>query len=1066
MKSATSSTSKAPPRSGSSGPQFLQLAAQMTLGWVGAFVFMLAQVLVLLSIRRRSVSSIWELQVGLLGLAPSWLLLALPPAILASALMRLLVLRPDRVSLNARLLAAALVGVAGGLVGWGVGGGRHLATLPLRGSFALLVACLSAVTTFLIARWSGHAKRSLRHDYLLIMALFLGGILVELINLSVLVRLYPAFHLGLSAFALTLVAAAAVGWGYKHEILQLKSFLTVCIHYSFPVILLLALGLVQPASQAVSGFDNFRFLVIEGPPSPAWGVELAARIAPPPSIDAGATQLPLGAPRVKSGDQLSFRGQTVLLISVDALRADHLGAYGYQRATSPAIDRLAQEGVRFNAAYAPTPHTSYSISSLMTGKYMRPLLLQGAGRDSELWATLLRTFGYKTAAFYPPAVFFIDRAHFKELERDKLGFEYAWVEFSEGAKRIAQVEKYLSNQKREEPLFLWVHLFGPHEPYEKDARFDFGESDEDRYDSEIRTADETVDQLVRLIRERDPNALVVLTADHGEEFGDHGGRYHGTSVYDEQVRVPLIVSSPDVEAGRVVHHPVQTIDILPTVLDGLEIMVPPRMRGNSFLNDLSGPEPKEDFPGLAVAETDHYVLLAEAQERLICERKSGACQLFDIRKDPAQRRDLSGLRPERLAQMRTRLRQIASTHGRFESEGLRASGQGWPQPIVLGMSGNAEVAPELALLLDDADPSVRRKAAELLFEIGTTAQGPALRLALTREEDPEAQAWIALAITRLGQGAPLVVELLKSKDPKLRRRAALVLAEQGNDLGEAELLAWFMAAEEREHSDALAILKALARLKSKKALYPLIQQLGDVRLRAAIAETLAAIGDKDAKGPLTLALRKERFQLARGPLAQALLDLGAKEELILPLRRFLGVPDPMNNGLGIAMEAGILSDVGGPKARDLRRLHQLSDSGVQLQVIVPPRPKKWKGSELGCRLLLRVRSRSEQAGEIYVQKGAIRWGKKKTFRKRPEISTADSAAVKWDAAELGEEGWTEYRQLVVELPTSFDARPGYPLSLELYANSNLEISALAVVPLAPDLPPPPPEPWEGKKPQD
>ena len=92
------------------------------------------------------------------------------------------------------------------------------------------------------------------------------------------------------------------------------------------------------------------------------------------------------------------------------------------------------------------------------------------------------------------------------------------------------------------PLFLWVHFFEPHEPYvvHPDHLFTGGRSaDEDAYDGEIATADDGIGRIVRLLRARRPGAVVIVTADHGEEFGDHGGRYHGTTVYEEQVRVPL-----------------------------------------------------------------------------------------------------------------------------------------------------------------------------------------------------------------------------------------------------------------------------------------------------------------------------------------------------------------------------------------------------------------------------------------------------------------------------------------------------------------------------------------------
>src|SRR6185503_11594648 len=146
--------------------------------------------------------------------------------------------------------------------------------------------------------------------------------------------------------------------------------------------------------------------------------------------------------------------------------------------------------------------------------------LQGAGADSLTLANVLRVYGYATAAFYPPAVFFIDGERFQNFQRTGLGFEFRKEEFMEGEGRVAQVRDYLSKVPADRRVFLWVHLFAPHEPYELHKDHDFGQRDVDRYDSEVAFADATVGGLVQAIRERDPRAVVIATADHGEEFGD------------------------------------------------------------------------------------------------------------------------------------------------------------------------------------------------------------------------------------------------------------------------------------------------------------------------------------------------------------------------------------------------------------------------------------------------------------------------------------------------------------------------------------------------------------------
>ena len=1037
-------------------PSFWSLLGQ---AWAGALGLILVELGLVLLVHRTSISSIWELERGVFGLLPAWVVLSVLPAAAAALMAWSWLLSPAPPSRVAQLSNACAMASFGAVVAWGVGGGRHLATVSARLGFALGFAGLLGA----LMLWWFRPIHRLFHAQLgqsgrSLVALGCVAGLVECANQLILVRLYPAFHLGLSLVAL-LLAGLAFATTKSHK-LPLKKPVTIGICAVICLTLFSALRLV-PASRAIRGFDNFRLLMLDGSPTLGWGVELASRVAPPPQLDPETAQLPLGARREKKTAHFSFQGRSVLLISIDALRADHLGCYGYARATTPALDQLASQGVRFNAAYAPTPHTSYSITSLMTGKYMRPLLLQNAGRDSELWATLMRTYGYKTAAFFPPAVFFIDGHRFREFEQQKLGFEYAKIEFAEGQQRLGQVKSYLDKQSKGTPLFLWTHLFGPHEPYVKAAEYDFGNQDLDRYDSEVRAADATVGRLVEMMRRHDPNSVIIVTADHGEEFGDHGGRYHGTSVYDEQVRVPLLIVTPGIAQGRVIEPPVQTIDLLPTVLDGLEIVIPPRMRGTSLLMHLEAQGPPLASPGQAFAETENYTLLAEGNERLICQRRSGACRLFDTKADPRQTQDIAATRPDRAAALKATTEQLAETHGLYEAEGLRADGKSWPKAIRLALSGDAQTASDLAQLLDDADLPVRRKAAELLLELASPGQAAALRLALTREEDNETRAWLALALTRLGQAAPLVVELLQSQDVGLRRRAALVLGEQGDDEGELTLIEWFLDKEQIDHDDALRVLRALATIRSKRAVPALLQRLEDVRLRAEIATTLAAIGDKDARPGLAMALSQERFQSARYPLADALLRLGGKDELIVPLRRFLGVPDPIPHGLDLATRAHILDDVGGPSSKDLARLVQLSDSGVQLSVVVPPRGSKDpQEGGLGARVFVRVRSRSPEPAQVFVQLGQPSFGKRSGFRKQPQIDRDRALVLDWPATPVNQDGWTEARELFAPLPAEFSAQPGHALSLELYATSSLELSAIVVVPLRLELPPPPPKPWK------
>lgn len=1004
---------------------------------------------------RARIASAWEVQHGYLGLSPTWVLLGAAGGALGGSAW-ILAESPSR---RARTALGLLCGVGAGAVGWGVGGGRHLAEWGPRLGFAGLVAVTVGLAAFAIApglrRALAWARQGDTQRLVWTSAVLATIALVESVNLWVLVRLYPAFHAGLTAIALGLAVFAWAPWS-----VLLGRPGRAWLAATVGVVLLAAAGLV-PGSRAVRGFDNLRILLLDQGPSLRWGVQLAAALAPPPPLPCADTPCdePASEPEPTSSSGLDWTGRDIVLITIDALRADRLGASRGERPLTPELDALGREGAVFEAAYAPTPHTSYSITSLMTGKYMRPLLLQGAGEDSDTWAKLLRTYEYRTAAFYPPAVFFIDTPRFRRFESSRLDFEYSKVEFAEGQARVEQIRTYLAQQPREKRVFLWLHLFGPHEPYEEHPGFEFGPRDQDRYDSEVAFVDHTVGQVVRLVRERDPGAALLITADHGEEFGEHGGRYHGTTVYEEQVRVPLIVVAPGSVPARRIQEPVQTIDLLPTVLSALAVPRPARIRGRD-LGPLLAPRdggdpasaPKEG-EGFAFAETEDFTLLAEGSFRLVCERKIGACRLFDLTSDPQQLRNVASRNVERFEAMRTRSRQLVASHGQYESRGLRAEGKGWPAPILRGIAGDGDAALELSDLLDDADPAIRRKAAELLFELRHPDTSASLRLSLTRDEDPIVRRWAALGLTRLGEGAPLVYELVRGDDVHFRRLAALALAEAGDGRGEGELIAWWNDPKARDFERSRQLLAALARIRSKKAVGPLVRSLDDVRLRPEIAATLATIGDKDARYFLVRALMQERYQTARSALVEAITALGGKSDLVIPLVRFLGVPDPLQGGLEAARRAGILHQVGGPKTDQLGRIRSLANSGVVAHLNVPP-----GGNGTGVRAVVRATTRGPNPGRLFLQKGTepprINSNKSQPrVRYRPTIEREASIEVPLRPS-------SEPVEVAVTLPASWKAKPGHPFALALFADQNVELHAIALVPLADELPPPEPEPWE------
>lgn len=1029
-------------------------------GIAAVWLVLALESLVVFSLARREVTSSWELTHGLAALVP----LVLPAAALCGVLATCVLMSWARNDshIASRVLLTVLVGAAMGVSGWSVGGGRHLAALGVRSLFAGILALTGAALTWWaaprLARWGKRRPRQLAASA------WLAIVALEVLNRSVLVRLYPGFHVSLAVAVIALAPLTLWTWNHADRDPSAgktqRSQKPVWALLVISVLCVALLPAAAPCARALSRFDNFRLILIDGAPLLGQGVKWAARIAPPPPLfdcgaqgwDATCREPGLHVETSAPVASFSLRGRDILMITVDALRADHLGTYGYSRRTSPNIDRLASSAVKFNHAYAPTAHTSYSVTSMMTGKYMRPLLLQGAGADSDTFATLLRRYGYRTAAFYPPAVFFIDPQRFIPFRDSYLGFEYRKVEFLEGPGRVRQVTEYVNGEPSSQRLFVWVHLFGPHEPYEARAGFEFGSHDVDRYDSEIAYADAAIGDITRAFLAKRPGSLVIISADHGEEFGDHGGRYHGSTVYEEQVRVPLLLHAPDLFAPRKVDAPVQTIDLLPTVLAALDVPRPPRVRGRNLMAQILGTAPPAER-GLALAESEDQVMLAEGSERLICQRQLGACRLFDVSADPGEQTDISATQGARFQQMRRRERELSASHGQYEAQGLRAEGKGWPNAILRGVAGDADAAEEIASLLDDADSSIRRKAAELLFELNRPSAATALRLALTRDEDPIVRAWCALALTRAGQGAPLVFDLLHGRDVRFSRLAALALADAGDARGVEQLVNWWRDEPARSYQQSRWLLDAFSRLRAKAAVPALIRSLADVRLRPHIAATLAEIGDAAAREPLARAFASERYQNARAAIARALVQLHAREEMARPLLRFLGVPDPIPGGLGLAQQAKILQYVGGPEPKELARLVKNANLGTRFITVIP---KTFGGPQRGLRLIVKVANQGSSPGEVRVLpvRGFASESSNNQSLALRNFNTSELAPLVIPVPEKAE--GAELHRLV---PADFRWGQGSSISIDLLATSGVRVQALAVVPLAEELPPPPPRPW-------
>ena len=283
----------------------------------------------------------------------------------------------------------------------------------------------------------------------------------------------------------------------------------------------------------------------------------------------------------------------IVLIVIDTLRADHVGCYGYPRSTTPFLDSLSREGVLFETAYAPMGTTSPSLATVLTSQHplSHGLVRNGMSlKDgADTLQEALRESGYTTAAFvssYPVSRRFgFDQGwdHFDDLfTSDASTFKSSTWEGHQvqggfdrrATDTVNAALTWLGSHETPQPLFLWIHLFDPHRPfdappsYNKWSRQNSASQNEiDQYDAEIRYADHETARLVKAVtRIRDDRPkLLVITGDHGEGLGDHGWPAHNRFTYEEEVRVPLVLSGHGSRKKRI-SHPAHLVDVAPTVL--------------------------------------------------------------------------------------------------------------------------------------------------------------------------------------------------------------------------------------------------------------------------------------------------------------------------------------------------------------------------------------------------------------------------------------------------------------------------------------------------------------------
>ncbi|MBI5186303.1 MAG: sulfatase [Nitrospinae bacterium] len=373
----------------------------------------------------------------------------------------------------------------------------------------------------------------------------------------------------------------------------------------------------------------------------------------------------------------------VILITVDTLRPDHLSCYGYPRRTSPNIDKIASQGILFENVVAQSSWTLPSVASILTSRFPGELRMVNSFskfRDESLRiATILQEREFYTAAFISGGLISASR-----------GFDKGFNTFTDIVGRAEVINSHVFkwlNQKRDKPFFLWVHYFDVHSDYDAPPPFDkrFDETFSDLkigrtdyllnviknglklppaeiskikllYDREILYTDHHIGKLLERLRKKQvlDNSILIIGADHGEEFMEHSKMGHSFTLYDEVVKVPLIIRYPaKLSKSKKISQQVQNLDILPTILDLISVdFIDFQFRGRSLLPLIEG---KLEMDQFAFSETQplgewlkdreewpnnifkSLYMIRTNKNKLIFDEKNKSWEFFDLAADSGEK---------------------------------------------------------------------------------------------------------------------------------------------------------------------------------------------------------------------------------------------------------------------------------------------------------------------------------------------------------------------------------------------------------------------------------------------
>jgi len=374
--------------------------------------------------------------------------------------------------------------------------------------------------------------------------------------------------------------------------------------------------------------------------------------------------------------------RNVVLISIDTCRADYLSCYGYPRKTTPNIDQIAAEGIRFENVISPVPITLPAHSSMLTGTLppyhgVHDNMDYQLGPPNQTLAEILKDNGFKTAAFVGAFVLHEQFGLAQGFDSYNDHFEETHNSIGINERKAGETSRLAGawiEEHREENFFLFLHYYDPHKSYEPPDPFAARFSD-NPYAGEIAYTDDCIGQVLAKLKQLElyDSTLIIVTSDHGEMLGEHGELTHSYYIYQGVLKVPLVFKLPGTNPTQVVEHPASVVDIVPTICGLLDI-APPSEAGAQG-RDLSGswgvqgPETEKRYlycESLTPTKYHANSLLGVMGERWKYIQTTRP-ELYDLVSDPQESVNLVDRQPELVLQLQEGLAQLIEESARQDT---------------------------------------------------------------------------------------------------------------------------------------------------------------------------------------------------------------------------------------------------------------------------------------------------------------------------------------------------------------------------------------------------------------